>query len=263
MAQDEQHPRDALQDALDERLDPERLAEVEAHVRSCDACRRELEALRWTKAQARSARGASLPPDLEASLRGALDAEDRTRRAARPRSRLRALAPWLAAAAAAAAAIWMGGRLRSGSIPVFVAAELRAHRSGALPRDVESEDPEELQEYFLGSSLPFPMKVYDLGMMAYRLDGAAVRPVRGRPAALVAYRGPEGLSLLCRMYQGSLAELPEPAERRTNGGIAFHVYRDADVTLVFWEEGAVVCVLAGDGDPEAVVQLAFAKAVRV
>jgi len=107
------------------------------------------------------------------------------------------------------------------------------------------------------------MRVFDLGMMEYRLQGASVRSVSGRPGALVLSRGPEGRSLLCRMYEGSLAELPEPLERRTNEGITFHLYRDGDLTVVFWQEGAVVCVLVGDGDPETVVNLAYAKAVKL
>ncbi len=264
MAHEERHPREELQDALDRRLDPARLAEVESHLAGCDQCRRELESLRWTKELTRSAIASELPSDLEARLRSALDEEDRASGAApAPRSRLRALFPFFAAAAALAAAIWMGGRLWTGSIPDAIAGELRDYRSSALPLEIQSSQPAALQAYFAGKRLPFPMKVYDLGMMAYPLEGASVRPVAGRAGALVAYRGGEGRTLLCRMYQGSFAGLPEPAERRSNGGITFHVYRDSDLTLVFWEEGAVVCVLVGDADPEAVIQLAFAKAVRI
>jgi len=264
MADDAQHPRHALQDALDQRLDSAQLHELEAHLAGCDHCRRELESLRWTKACARSAPSFEHPPDLEARLRRALDEEDRGRGgAAAPRSPVRSFWPWLTAAAALAAAIWMGGRFWTSSIPEAFAKEFRALRTNALPLEIESEDPGELEAYFSRSGLPFPMRVFDLGMMAYHLEGATVRPVKGDPGALVAYRGPEGRSLLCRMYLGRLNDLSEPMDRRTNDGIAFHIYRDSDLTLVFWEEGAVVCVLVGDGDPEAVVQLAFAKAVRV
>ena len=262
MVDDAKHPTEALQDVLDHRLDPAKRAEVEAHLADCDRCRRELEVLRWTKDLLRSASGSELPLDFGTRLSTALDDEDRARRAAPDRTRLRALAAFVAAAAAIVAAIWFAGRSPTEAIPRAIAGELRQHGSGTLPLEILSADPAALEAHFAGK-LPFPMKVYDLNMMAYPLVGAAVRPVSGRAGALVAYRGPEGLSLLCRMYEGSLAELPEPAARRGNEGIAFHVYRDSEVTLVFWTEGSVVCVLAGDGDPEAVVQLAFAKAVRV
>jgi hypothetical protein len=65
------------------------------------------------------------------------------------------------------------------------------------------------------------------------------------------------------MYLGHVSELPPPLERRTNGGITFYLYQMKGTTLVFWQEGAMVCVLAGDADLETIVQLAFAKAVRV
>jgi hypothetical protein len=35
------------------------------------------------------------------------------------------------------------------------------------------------------------------------------------------------------------------------------------MTLVFWQEGAVVCVLASEGNTDEVVQLAYAKDVKV
>ncbi len=261
MAHEERHPREELQDALDRRLDPARLAEVESHLAGCEPCRRELEALRWTKERTRSAIALELPTDLEARLSRALDEEDRASGTRAPRSRLRAIAPFLAAAAAVAA-IWVFGHFWTGAIPAAIAGELRDYRSGALPLEIRSAEVAALEAYFAEKRLPFPMKVYDLAMMAYPLEGAAVRPVGGSAGALVAYRGPDGRILLCRMYEGRFAGLPAPSERRTNDGITFQVYRDSELTLVFWEEGAVMCVLAGEGDPEAVLGLAFAKAVR-
>ncbi len=179
------------------------------------------------------------------------------------RARLRRLVPWLAAAAALVAAVWMGGRFRTSSVPDSVADVYRAYASNALSLEVASNDPIELERYFLGRGLPFPTRVFDLGMMGFPLEGGGVRPVGGRDGLLIAYRGADGRVLLCQMYEGSVADLPEPIDRRTNDGITFHLYRDGDVTLVFWQEGAVVCVLAAEGDPETAIQLAFAKAVRL
>jgi hypothetical protein len=45
--------------------------------------------------------------------------------------------------------------------------------------------------------------------------------------------------------------------------MAFHVFRDRELTLVFWQEGEIVCVLTGAGDRETVVQFASARAVKV
>jgi hypothetical protein len=106
-------------------------------------------------------------------------------------------------------------------------------------------------------------RVFDLAMMGYGVAGARVHVVAGRPSALFTYRGPGGEVLLCQMYEGELAELPPGAGRRTHDGIEFLIYRRSDLTLVFWQEGDVVCVLVFDIGSEAVVALAFAKAVKV
>lgn len=65
-----------------------------------------------------------------------------------------------------------------------------------------------------------------------------------REGALIAYRAADGRVLLCQMYEGSVSDLPAPVERRTKEGITFQIYRDGEVNLIFWQEGAVVCVLA-------------------
>jgi hypothetical protein len=44
---------------------------------------------------------------------------------------------------------------------------------------------------------------------------------------------------------------------------SFLIYRRGALTLVFWQEGDVICVLASDIAPEAAVALAFAKAVKL
>jgi hypothetical protein len=44
--------------------------------------------------------------------------------------------------------------------------------------------------------------------------------------------------------------------------MSFQIYRVGELTLVFWQEGTMVCVLASDAKSEAVIQLAYAKAVK-
>jgi hypothetical protein len=99
--------------------------------------------------------------------------------------------------------------------------------------------------------------------MGYTLVGVRTHSLGNRSTALAAYRGPEGQTLICEMYPGNVDTLPSPAERRTRSGVELLVFREADVTVVFWQEGAIVCVLSGMGDPEAVIALAFAKAIKV
>jgi anti-sigma factor RsiW len=270
MADLTQHPTDALQDALDGRLAPEARAAFDAHVASCERCRRELEALRWTKAHVAAAadRMLDMPVDLDSRLREALDAEDRgSAVAVRPPSRwLSRRAPlWIAGTAAAAAVIvafvwWQG--VTTPTMPEAVAAHLRAFQADELALEIESSDPAALEAHLRATRAP-ATRVYDFGMMGITLVGARTITLADRPAALAAYRSEKGERLVCEMYAGRVDTLPSTADHRIHNDIDFFVYREAEVTVVFWQEGAIVCVLAGVGDPEAIVALAFAKAIKV
>jgi len=68
---------------------------------------------------------------------------------------------------------------------------------------------------------------------------------------------------MCHLFEGSTQMLPRGAGRRRHGGIDFFVSAKSSHTLVFWQEGNVVCVLASEVGREEVIQLAFAKAVGV
>ena len=63
------------------------------------------------------------------------------------------------------------------------------------------------------------------------------------------------------MYEGRLAELPAADETHREKGFDFHVYTREGVTLVFWQEGELVCVLAADLPAAEVLALAVAKAM--
>jgi anti-sigma factor RsiW len=104
--------------------------------------------------------------------------------------------------------------------------------------------------------------VFDFGMMGYTLTGGRVGRLENRSGAVFAYRGAAGDAIVCVMYAGSLAELPAGAEPREHNGIRFQVYRRDGFTLVFWEEGEIVCVLISAGPPEQAIELAYAKAVK-
>ena len=69
--------------------------------------------------------------------------------------------------------------------------------------------------------------------------------------------------MLYQMFDGTLDDLPQPDETREKDGIQFRIYHRRGLTLSFWQEGSVICVLVSDGGSEQVVQLAFAKAMKV
>ena len=254
-----------LQDFLDGRLDAARRTEVQVHLQGCPQCRGQLEALRWVRDVALKGLPAEeLPPALADRVAAVLEETDRRPRPAGP-----TIGPrwrnWAAAGAmvAAAALALLVLPPRRADLPKAVAADFAEYSGDRLALDLRSSDGEVIESLFAARGIGFRTRVFDLGMMQYQLVGGRIHRLGGRPSALFAYRGPEGRDLVCQMYEGRLADLPRPDEVREHDGIRFQVYRMGRLTLVFWQEGNLVCVLASDAESEAVIQLAFGKAVKV
>ena len=246
-----------LQDVLDGRLDAERLAGARAHLDGCPQCRAELDALRWVRDVAlQRLPGVDVPPGLATRITADRDAADEGTR--------RRWMRWAGAGAliaAAIAALLLFSPTRS-DLPNVVARDYTAFTNGRLVLGIRSPDGAAIERFFIREGIAFPTSVFDLGMMQYELVGGRVHRLHDRPSALFAYRGPDGRALVCQMYEGRLADLPRTNDVREHQGVVFQVYRAGNLTLVFWQDGSVVCVLASDGDSEAVIQLAYAKAVR-
>lgn len=249
-----------LQDLLDERLADPRRAEVHSHVQACTRCRRELDALRFASERARAiATDLPVPPELMQRVRRALDAEDARLRPVRMTRRR-----WIVTGLAAAAAVVVIVRVRRApQVPSLVADNFRAYVSRGMPLEIISAEPAAIAAYFVQRGIAFETRVFDLAMMQYQLTGGRANDLGGRRSALFAYRGRDGTALVCQMYQGRVTDLPAAAATRVNNGISFFVHTSAELTLVFWQEGDVVCVLASDAPAETVIQLAFAKAMKV
>jgi anti-sigma factor RsiW len=266
------HPHETLHEAADGRLDPSAQAALDQHLAACAACRAELETIRWTKAQAAAARTGEVPPGFEALLQdvlasgtepaagGAVEPAGGPARQADLRWR------WVAAAGIAAAlvlTIWVLPRLLSSDVPALVAADYEALRTGELTLGIETGEVAAIESWFRREGIRFDTRVFDLGMMRYAAVGGRVHELAGRPSALFVYRGPDGQALVCQMYEGRTGDLPPPSRRLSHDGIDFLVFERNGLTLVFWQEGAVVCVLTGEGDAKAVIDLALAKAMKV
>lgn len=257
------HPIERLVDLLDDRLGAAEADQVREHVVGCAECRRELEWLTAGRAAARSARrDDATPDDLRAAVATALDRIDAaavTPRAAQPTRR----ALWAGLAAAAALTLYVFAPWRPQTpAPLEAArADYEAVRDGRLPLERRSSDAAELERFFRESGRGAPVRVIDLGMMGWTLEGGARRQVGPRSHALYAYRSTTGDRLVCQMYEGRLADLPAADETRRENGFDFQVYTRRGVTLVFWQEGELVCVLAADLPAAEVVALAVAKAM--
>jgi len=143
------------------------------------------------------------------------------------------------------------------------AQDYASYRGATLGLELKTSDPRALERFFSGGRVAFPTRVFDFGMMGYRLAGGQVHRLAGRRSALFAYQSASGRLVICQMFEGQLSELPPRADEREHDGIRFRIYRVAGLTLVFWQEGSVVCVLATDGDPNEAIQLAYAKAAKI
>jgi anti-sigma factor RsiW len=264
---DKDHPSDdEIQDALDARLRSQRQAELDAHFGVCADCRATWNALRWAKDQASHAAGLEPPEGLAGRISHALDEEDdRVAAAGTPRARrLFGIRPlWIAAGLAATVLVALVVTRRMPvEIPGSVIRDYVAFRSGELALDLRTADARDLEAYFARAGLPFRARVLDLAMMKYRLVGGKVHRVGGRPSALMVYQREDGHVLLCEMYLGSLSELPAGGQPHEHDGIQFLAYQREALTLAFWPEADVLCVLTGEGGTAVILPLAFGKAMK-
>ena len=150
-------------------------------------------------------------------------------------------------------------------IPTAVTEDYRLYRTGRMELELETSSTEEMEQFFEDQGISFDTRVFDLAMMNYAVRGGRVHEVAGRRSAFFVYQSPDGRRLICQMYPGHVSELSGERELRTHNEIDFYIYiyRVNEITLVFWQEGEVTCVLVSDIDSEEVVQLAFAKAMQI
>jgi len=137
-----------------------------------------------------------------------------------------------------------------------------AYGAAKLTLDTASADGPALERYFSRRGLAFRTRLFDLRMIGYNLIGGRVHRLNRRPSALFAYRGPNGQKLVCEMYEGRTADLPSGGEAVSHGGIEFRIFRRQGFTMVFWQEGPVVCVLVSNAPTQDVVAFAYAKAAK-
>ena len=258
------HFKDEVQDLLDNRLDAATRDEVERHIESCTQCRREFEALRWTKSFAAKQFAAKpTPSELRENILRAVEADASTARTITPRLSFH-MQNWKPIMAWAAALVALGILAlifipKQRTLPQIVARDFRSYQNQKLTMELNTPNVMKMETFFTGR-LPFTPHVYDLGAKNYPLVGGRVQDLQSRQTEWVVYRGPNNQDLVCQMYVGNVSELPTGSVERQHRGKKFYVYDVKGVTMVFWQDRKVVCVLISDMPTESVVQLAFAKA---
>lgn len=256
------HPVERLVDLVDGRLNAAEADEVRRHLAGCAACRLELEWIAAGRTAARSTRQTdTAPADVRARLTGALDDLDAT--VAPPRAGLSRRAVWTGLAAAAGLVLYLRGPWRS-ETPDAVDRARAAYlsvRDNPVALTLRTSEAAALERYLNEPADGPRVRVIDLGMMGWTLDGGARLRSGLVPVALYAYRSASGADLVCQMYPGLLAELPAADMVRHENGFEFRAYSRQGVTLVFWQEGELVCALTADLPVAEVVALAIAKAM--
>ena len=150
------HFKDELQDFLDGRLDTALSSEVQHHLETCETCRREYEALYWTKqVAAQRCAAAPAPADLRASILHSLRTEAASSQHQPPKIvplAPQGAKPWLRplfAIAAVALALAIVGSVwffRQPAFPASVAQDFRDYQSQKITLQLETSDVQELEE---------------------------------------------------------------------------------------------------------------------
>jgi anti-sigma factor RsiW len=173
----DEHPRGALHAYLDGELSLEGSLEVEAHLSTCSACRRQLETYRALRRVLQQARAEA--PEAETAL-------VRVTRSVRARRRRAfAIGGLGAMAAAAVVALVLIPRVGGGLVNEVAAVHARALESG---RSVElaSSDPLALGQW-LSERLPGAVPP-TAGGDGFALRGARLDSLDGRPVATAVYQ---------------------------------------------------------------------------
>jgi hypothetical protein len=117
----------------------------------------------------------------------------------------------------------------------------------------------------LARSAPGAVRVPAIDASGWRLDGGTHGELGGRPAATAIYRNGIGEFLVWHAVDGSPGDLPPTADVRDLDGRRFFVHYKATNTLVFWQEGPRLVVIAASQPGEhimAVARVAAADAPR-
>ena len=261
---DSRHFADELQMLADGQLDAATTLIVKSHLQSCAQCRGEFAGLQAFKGVLRGVERPAPSEALWSQIQAALDTVPApSKLTATPVSHWRS---WRLAAVVLlflVGAAWVWRTMIIHDAIAEVASTATQFDAGALTLDVSITVPAQLEQYFRDQGIRFATRVLDLTMMRYGLLGGSRREVDGTTSALFAYRGPAGELVLCEMFVAPISHVTKGAERREQGGISFFVHHRGKLTLVFWAEGDVICVLASSADRESVIALAMAKAMKV
>ena len=231
---------------LDRALPPAETHAIEAHILSCDSCRREYESLGGVVEVVRAAHPLYAPaPDSRESARRLIESH-------REQRALRRFA--LAAAVLVASLLGFAGFRYGQSVETeerfanFAADTHVRYSAGKLPLDIKESQPQAVAAW-LTQRLPFRLNLpdYPKGQSTpkkYSLLGARLTRYQDEDVAYLAYEmNGKPISLLI----GSSARiLPGGGQTYQRGGLRFHQIRHKNLSTITWVDKGYSYALVSD-----------------
>jgi mycothiol system anti-sigma-R factor len=228
---------------LDGEFQPEERMDVEAHLAECTECARQVEAEKQMREALRraarhSVQSARAPASLRLGIEAGLKREQRRAQ----------VGLWMRASAAALVVLTAGGAWMAFESNAqrqrFMAAAVR-HHAKALPFEVASNNPKELEDYFR-NKLNHPVVVPELPNATAK--GARFSNVKDNDVAYVSYEaapvkdGDPARRIGLFVFDDSGRDLPAKALP------AVQVDSSDGYNVAVWREGEVVYELVSDLD---------------
>ena len=158
-------------------------------------------------------------------------------------------------------AVLLLSRRPSGDAPSAALGDWYRIASGRLHLEIRSANPSAVSGFFVERALPFAVEPGTVPLPGYRLIGAHVRAIGGRPSALAVHRDARNKIVVCQRFVGRVEELPRPDRTFARGAVKVHLHRFRRGNVVFWQDGAVIRSLASDVPGEELVRIAFSRTV--
>ncbi|MGC4113531.1 MAG: zf-HC2 domain-containing protein [Myxococcales bacterium] len=247
---------------VDGEFDGPEKADADAHLGTCEACRREVEEQRAFKRKMREVASGAASALAPATLRDRIEASLEKERAPTPITRYLKpsyLVPAsLAAAATIATVVWLSGTSPEPANRLIQEAIL--HHQRDLPLDVQAqgEQSQPVRDWLRGRVDFAPSRIPELRNVALR--GARLSQLNGHPAAYVVY-GPRGAgnAAIPSAKRVSLLVYDDPDLRLPAG----RRIADRDVMLanqrgynvVVWKDKEIAYTVVSDLDEQQLVEL--------
>lgn len=241
---------------LDAEFGEEDKAKFEAHLESCGACRKQVEAqVQWRRRIAEASPKVAAPTNLRNLIAAGLDESERSHR--RATNRRRAFAAMMVPAAAAAAYALVLLRPTQQKKPMLalpVVADVVQKHSRNMPIEVSTSKEDDVRRWY-SDKVSFPVRPPQFKTVSGQasLRGGRLANVRERDAAYLVY-DVNGNKVSVFMFDPSEMHGQEmPRETAGNHQVTFGNDRGYNVAL--FEDAGVGYAIASDMDRESMVKL--------